>query len=379
MSRMVQMSETATSAQTTGVPKQAAPILATLILVAAVANLNLAVANVALPDIGEAFDASQTALDMVAIGYSLGLAGSVLWLGALGDRYGRKRMVLLGMGLSIPACLVAAWAPSIGVLVVARIVGGVSAGMAFPDDARAHHRALGARRQPNESHRHVVGDRRRILRARPVGVGTAPRALLVGIGVPPDASTGRPRAGARRAVPSGPRQRVDRSGRQPRRSTVDAGGGLPRAGHQLRARPDGAGRRTRDARRRGDLRHLLLPASASGDVPAVRPRRGRPSTVLGRRARRHHRVRLADGRHVHRPAVPAERARLRHARSRRGHPARRVHDDPGRAAVGQARAVARLPVHAVARLRLLPRSGSWRCWCCGTKASATGPSHWRTR
>ena len=43
-----------------GVPKQAVAILATLILVAAVANLNLAVANVALPDIGKAFDASQT-------------------------------------------------------------------------------------------------------------------------------------------------------------------------------------------------------------------------------------------------------------------------------------------------------------------------------
>ena len=126
------MGEPDTSSTISGVPKQAGPILATLILVAAVANLNLAVANVALPDIGKAFDASQTGLDMVAIGYSLGLAGSVLWLGALGDRYGRKRMVLLGMGLSIPACLLAAWAPSLEVLVVARLVGGLSAGMAYP-------------------------------------------------------------------------------------------------------------------------------------------------------------------------------------------------------------------------------------------------------
>ncbi len=55
---------------------------ARLILVAAVANLNLAVANVALPDIGEAFDASQTALNLIAVGYSLGLAASVLYLGA---------------------------------------------------------------------------------------------------------------------------------------------------------------------------------------------------------------------------------------------------------------------------------------------------------
>ena len=69
------------------------------------ANLNLSVANVALPSIGEAFDASQTSLDLVAVGYSLGLAASVLWLGALGDRYGRKLMLVLGVSLSVPTCL----------------------------------------------------------------------------------------------------------------------------------------------------------------------------------------------------------------------------------------------------------------------------------
>ena len=62
-------------------PKRAGAVLATLILVAAVANLNLAVANVALPSIGKAFDAGQTALNLVAVGYSLGLAASVLYLG----------------------------------------------------------------------------------------------------------------------------------------------------------------------------------------------------------------------------------------------------------------------------------------------------------
>jgi len=49
-------------------PQRPALVLASLILVAAVANLNLAVANVALPTIGAAFDASQTALDLVAVG-----------------------------------------------------------------------------------------------------------------------------------------------------------------------------------------------------------------------------------------------------------------------------------------------------------------------
>lgn len=113
-------------------PARAGAVLATLILVAAVANLPLAVANVALPDIGLAFDASQTELNLVAVGYSLGLAASVLWLGAIGDRYGRKMMLLLGVGLSLPAGLIAAFAPNVDVLIIARIVGGIAAGMAYP-------------------------------------------------------------------------------------------------------------------------------------------------------------------------------------------------------------------------------------------------------
>ena len=89
-------------------------------------------ANVALPDIGKHFDSSQTMLDLIAVGYSLGLAATVLYLGALGDRYGRKMMLLLGLALSIPACLLAAFAPSDVVLFGARVLGGVSAGMAYP-------------------------------------------------------------------------------------------------------------------------------------------------------------------------------------------------------------------------------------------------------
>ena len=107
-------------------------VLAALIMVAAVANLPLASANVALPSIGLHFNASQTQLNLVAVSYSLGLAVSVLWFGAVGDRYGRKQMLLVGVLISLPACLVMAWAPSIGVLIGARFVGGLAAGMAYP-------------------------------------------------------------------------------------------------------------------------------------------------------------------------------------------------------------------------------------------------------
>jgi MFS family permease len=118
--------------QPAAAPRRAGLVLVSLILVAAVANLNLSVANVALPSIGTAFDSSQTTLNLIAVGYSLGLAASVLWLGAIGDRYGRKLLLVLGMLLSIPASLLAAYAPSDEILFVARLVGGFSAGMAYP-------------------------------------------------------------------------------------------------------------------------------------------------------------------------------------------------------------------------------------------------------
>jgi len=113
-------------------PERAGVVLIALILVAAVANLNLAVANVALPSIGQHFDSSQTTLDLIAVGYSLGLACSVLWLGALGDRYGRKLMLVLGTALAIPMSLLAAYAPTDTVLFIARVGGGLAAGMAYP-------------------------------------------------------------------------------------------------------------------------------------------------------------------------------------------------------------------------------------------------------
>lgn len=113
-------------------PRRPGLTLLALIAVATVANLNLSVANVALPSIGAAFDSSQTTLDVIAVGYSLGLACSVLWLGAVGDRYGRKLMLVIATSLAIPVSLLAGYAPTDKVLGVARILGGLAAGAAYP-------------------------------------------------------------------------------------------------------------------------------------------------------------------------------------------------------------------------------------------------------
>src|SRR5213080_4457652 len=111
---------TATDDQRSAAPRRGGLVLGSLIAVAAVANLGLAVANVALPSIGQHFDSGQTALNLIAVGYSLGLAASVLYLGAVGDRYGRKLLLVCGMVLTIPADCLAAWAPSQEVLIGAR-------------------------------------------------------------------------------------------------------------------------------------------------------------------------------------------------------------------------------------------------------------------
>ena len=115
-----------------GAPRRAGLVLAALIVSALVCNINLAVANVALPDIGLELGTSQTSLTLVAVGCTLGLAMSVLYLGAIGDRHGRKRLLLLGLALTVPASAISAWAPDTGMLVAGRVFTGVAAGMAYP-------------------------------------------------------------------------------------------------------------------------------------------------------------------------------------------------------------------------------------------------------
>jgi len=107
------------------------PLIA-LIAAAIVANINLAVANVALPTIGAHFGASQVAINLVAVGFTLGLAASVLYLGAIGNAYGRKKLLLIGLVLSILFAAAASWAPNIEILIVARVLGGVATGMVYP-------------------------------------------------------------------------------------------------------------------------------------------------------------------------------------------------------------------------------------------------------
>lgn len=115
-----------------GTPARAGLVLTALIFGALVCNINLAVANVALPDIGRAFGASQVMLNVIAVGCTLGLAMSVLYFGAIGDRFGRKQMLTIGLTLTIVASLLSAFSFSAEMLVASRLFTGLAAGMAYP-------------------------------------------------------------------------------------------------------------------------------------------------------------------------------------------------------------------------------------------------------
>ncbi|MFB2583707.1 MFS transporter [Herbiconiux liukaitaii] len=123
---------TAASASHPAAPRRPGLVLTALLLAAVVCNINFAAAGVALPDIGVSFTASQTQLDLVGLGTGLGLAMSVLYFGAIADRYGRKQLLVLGLLLTVVASAVSATAPSIEVLIGARVFTGLAAGMAYP-------------------------------------------------------------------------------------------------------------------------------------------------------------------------------------------------------------------------------------------------------
>jgi len=113
-------------------PSKSGLVLLALVVGAVVANINLGIANVALPTIGRELGASQDQLTSVANAFALGLAATVLYLGALGDRYGRKLLFVSGAVMTIPTSFLAAYAPSVEVLILARFLGGVAAALLFP-------------------------------------------------------------------------------------------------------------------------------------------------------------------------------------------------------------------------------------------------------
>ncbi|MEU1181332.1 MFS transporter [Streptomyces sp. NPDC005820] len=107
-------------------------IVFTTVLGSSMALLDSTVVNVALPRIGEDLDADLAALQWTVNAYMLTLAGLILLGGSLGDRYGRRKVFVVGVVWFATASLLCGLAPNAGVLVAARALQGVGGALLTP-------------------------------------------------------------------------------------------------------------------------------------------------------------------------------------------------------------------------------------------------------
>jgi EmrB/QacA subfamily drug resistance transporter len=107
-------------------------ILISLLLAAFVINLDTTIVNVGLPTLVRELHASNSQLQWIVDAFNLLFAGSVLGMGSLADRFGRKGMLLAGLSVFGVASVAGGLTDSPGALIAARSVMGVGAAMVFP-------------------------------------------------------------------------------------------------------------------------------------------------------------------------------------------------------------------------------------------------------
>ena len=107
-------------------------VLLATVLGSGLAMLDATVVNIALPTIGRDFDTGLSSLQWVVNAYTLTLAGFLLLGGALGDRYGRRKVFLIGVVWFAAASLLCAIAPNVEALILARALQGVGAALLTP-------------------------------------------------------------------------------------------------------------------------------------------------------------------------------------------------------------------------------------------------------
>ncbi|WP_037839594.1 MFS transporter [Streptomyces sp. NRRL S-337] len=107
-------------------------VLLTAVLGSGMAMLDSTVVNVALPRIGQDLHADLAVLQWTVTAYLLTLSALILLGGALGDRYGRRRVFVIGVVWFATASLLCGLAPQAGVLIAARALQGVGGALLTP-------------------------------------------------------------------------------------------------------------------------------------------------------------------------------------------------------------------------------------------------------
>lgn len=107
-------------------------VLAVTVLGSGMAFLDATVVNVALPAIGRDLDADLAGLQWTVNGFTLTLAAFILLGGSAGDRYGRRRVFVVGVVWFAAASMLCGLAPNLPVLVAARALQGVGGALLTP-------------------------------------------------------------------------------------------------------------------------------------------------------------------------------------------------------------------------------------------------------
>ena len=116
-------------------------VLASLSLSMLLSSLGTSIANVGLPTLAEAFNASFQQVQWVVLAYLLAITTLIVSVGRLGDLIGRRRLLMAGISLFTVASVLCAMAPTLGLLIAARAAQGLGAAimmaltMAFVGDA----------------------------------------------------------------------------------------------------------------------------------------------------------------------------------------------------------------------------------------------------
>jgi EmrB/QacA subfamily drug resistance transporter len=107
-------------------------VLVAAVLGSGLAGIDATVVNIALPALGQDLHAGFAGLQWTINGYTLTLASLILLGGSLGDRYGRRRVFLVGVTWFALASALCALAPNIQVLIAARALQGVGGALLTP-------------------------------------------------------------------------------------------------------------------------------------------------------------------------------------------------------------------------------------------------------
>src|SRR5664279_3175071 len=107
-------------------------VLVAAVLGSGLAGIDATVVNVALPSLGRDLHAGFAGLQWTLNGYTLTLAALILLGGSLGDRFGRRRVFVLGVAWFALASALCALAPTIQFLIAARALQGVGGALLMP-------------------------------------------------------------------------------------------------------------------------------------------------------------------------------------------------------------------------------------------------------